>query len=273
MSITATEPKQYASESGHFYMPDGTPFYDVPNKSKPGETRPATLRDARKVGAVPGVSTILKVADKPGLRRYLDRMMFEATYTTPRLDGETDDEHFRRCKEWADEHSRLAREKGTDIHGAIENRMLLRPTAPEMLPFIEAAQSALDEIGISEPTSVCAEKSFAHELGYGGKIDLSGPDFVVDFKTKGNWTDADVKRGLAYEEHGMQLVAYAHGLKLVTYAHGMQLASPRLLNVFISTDEPGKYHVHEWPKADHERLWDMFRHLLGYWQLVNDYRP
>lgn len=259
--ITASEPKTYASDGGHFYMPDGSPFYEVESKSKPGTLRPATLRDARKVGALPSVTTITRTLAAPGLRRYLDRQIYEATFTTPRLPDETDDQHFARCLQWADEHSRNARDRGTAIHGAIEGRLMLLPTAPEMLPFIEAAQAALDDIGFCSPTNKSTEHSFAHPLGYGGKVDLHGPGYVVDFKTKANWTDP---RKLAWPERAMQLAAYRHGLNM---------PAARCLNIFISTDDPGKYHVHEWPEADLKSGWRKFELLLRYWQEDNEYWP
>lgn len=263
--ITAhqTDQKDKASEGSHWYLPDGTPFYDVPNKSKPGEMRPVTLRDARTVGAVPSVTTILKCAEKPGLRRYLDRMIFEATYTTPRLPDETDDQHFARCLEWADEHSRIARERGTEIHAAIEETLSSSRCPVDLYVYANAAMEAMRSAGINW-SATHAERSFAHPSGFGGKVDLHG-DFVIDFKTKAAWTDADVKRGLAYDEHCMQLAAYREGLKLPK--------SSRLINIFISTDEPGKYHVHEWSQEDAETGWQKFQLLLSYWKLANKYDP
>jgi hypothetical protein len=249
-----------ATEAGHWYAADGTPTYTVPNASKPGEMRPTTLRDARKLGLVPSVTTILRVANQPGLNRWKEQTLLHAALTLPRIDGESEDDFARRAMEDAAAQSLAARNKGTDIHGAIERRFRMLPTAPEFLPYIEAAQAALDSAAIISPTSGRMEHSFASPLGYGGKVDLHGDDFVLDFKTKADWTDADVKRGLAYDEHGMQLVAYAHGLNI---------AVPRLFNVFIATESPGKWHVHEWPAGGHGRLWSMFTALLEYWKAAN----
>ena len=40
-----------ATESGHWYQADGTPAYEI--KKPGGGMRPATLRDARKLGLLP----------------------------------------------------------------------------------------------------------------------------------------------------------------------------------------------------------------------------
>ena len=110
--------------------------------------RPTTLRDARKLGLVPSVTTILRCAEKPGLRRYFDRMMWEAACTTPRLPDQSDEDHFNACLDWADEHSRLAREKGTEIHGAIEKWLRNEGVTEDMKLFVHAADEALNEAGV-----------------------------------------------------------------------------------------------------------------------------
>jgi len=68
-----------------------------------------------------------------------------------------------------------------------------------------------------------SEKSFAHELGYGGKIDLSAPNLVVDFKTK----ETDLAKVEPYHEHEMQLAAYCVGL-------GYKLEECRAAIVFVN---------------------------------------
>lgn len=248
----------FAKESGHWYAKDGTPAYEQPCKSRPGEMRPTTLRDARTLGLVPSVTTILRVAAQPGLERWKQQSLLHAALTLPRIEGESEQAFAERALTDAAEQGRTAREKGTAIHGAIERAMKTGETTPDMHPFTNAAFLALGQCEIENTGT--PERSFASPLGFGGKIDLSGDAHILDFKTKGNWTDADVKRGLAYDEHGMQLAAYARGL-----------ARPysRLINVFIATEEPGKFHVHEWPTEDHARLWGQFECLLRYWQLSN----
>ena len=254
-------PQIIASQAGHWYAQDGSPCYEVPSKSKPGEMRPTTLRDARALNLVPSVTTIIRQAAQPGLEKWKQQQLLHAALTLPRHDGESEDDYASRVIEDAAEQGRSAREKGTEIHAAIERFFDGIDPSPEMKPFVMAAFNAVTD-KLDNPEWQ-AEKSFACSLGYGGKLDLHGMSlgqpFIVDFKTKADWSDKDAGK-LAYDEHGMQLVAYAHGLSMAT---------PRLFNVFIATDSPGKYHVHEWECDEFERLWRMFVSLLSYWQQMN----
>lgn len=255
MSLTT---KPIASEGQHWYAQDGTPCYEVPCKSRPGEMRPTTLRDARSLNLVPSTTTIIAAANRPGLRRYFDRMVWEATMTTPKVDGESDDEHFARCMSWADEHSRLARDKGTAIHGSIEAWLKREFYPAEHGPHVDAFAQAIASVGI-EREMVMPERSFACPMGYGGRIDGSGDWFLFDVKTK----DSLARKPLAYDEHCTQLSAYREGI---------QRPAARCFNIFLGTAN-ADWHVHEWSEDDMSRCWRKFRHLLAYWMEDNDYFP
>ena len=54
-----------ASQSGHWYLPDGAPAYEI--RGTNGKVRPVTLRDARKLNLLPSVTTIMQCAAKPQL--------------------------------------------------------------------------------------------------------------------------------------------------------------------------------------------------------------
>jgi hypothetical protein len=108
-----------------------------------------------------------------------------------------------------------------------------------------------------------SEKSFACELGFGGKLDLctfDGDGIVIDFKTKEFTDPAKVD---AYDEHLMQLAAYRLGLNL---------PQARCANVFVSVTEPGLCVTKEWSEDDLERGEEMFYHLLKYWQAKNKHK-
>jgi hypothetical protein len=110
-----------------------------------------------------------------------------------------------------------------------------------------------------EPTWI-SEKSFACELGFGGKLDLhtaDGDGVVIDFKTKEFTDPAKVD---AYDEHLMQLAAYRLGLNL---------PQARCANIFVSVTEPGLVVTKEWSEEDLQRGEEMFFHLLKYWQAKN----
>lgn len=258
MALIAPVPK--ASQSGHYYYAantekSGQPCYEVPCKSRPGEMRPTNIKDCRALNLVPSVTQVLKSFEKPGLRRYFDRMMFEATYTTPRIAGESDEEHFARCLDCADEHSRIAREQGTAMHTAIECALDGRSFDSSWDKHVAAAITALEQCGIDTKTRL-VEHSFASPLGFGGKTDLIVGNAVVDFKRKLTF---EGEKKLAWDENAIQLSAYSEGL---------EIKNARRINVFISIKE-GEYRVHEWEPSEHERHWGMFKAALSYWKLAN----
>ena len=80
-----------------------------------------------------------------------------------------------------------------------------------------------------------AEASFAHESGYGGKVDLHSPStgIVVDYKGKdGDFSELDTygkPKKLAWDQH-WQLGAYQVGLRL---------PNADCANVFFSRTHPG----------------------------------
>ncbi len=109
-----------------------------------------------------------------------------------------------------------------------------------------------------------AEDSFSCLDGYGGKIDLySKSGIFVDFKTKELKAD-DIAEKLVYDEHGMQLSAYANGKGFM---------NPERVSVFIDRTDPTKVLAHKWDSASHGKHIGMFCALLNYWQLLKGYHP
>ncbi len=108
-----------------------------------------------------------------------------------------------------------------------------------------------------------AEASFAHPLGFGGKVDLHSKStengIVLDFKTKNT---SDVKKMKGYSEHIMQLAAYREGLGI---------PNARCYNLFISTQNPELVVLQEYKEDDLKRHWQMFLCLLRYWRLSNKF--
>ena len=236
-----------ASESHHWYMPDGTPYYTCIGAN--GKERPTTLRDARKVGAVPSVTTILKQLASPGLERWKLDMAITSALTLPRIEGETEDEFKGRVEQDWQQTANQARELGTAIHGSLELALTIGTYNIAHKPYVDAVLEYLNNFGITWE----AEKSFATHT-YGGKVDLySKSGIVIDFKTT-EFTEDKLPKG--YPEQKLQLAAYAHGLGLPKDA--------KLINLFISTNTPGLIHAIEHiPSSAYEQ----FDCLLNYWRL------
>jgi hypothetical protein len=242
--------KEKVQESGHWYTKDGSPAYTTVGKT--GE-RPTTLRDARKLGLLPSVTTINGQLSKAGLNSWLQQQVLLAALTLPRLDGEGEQEWLARVMQDSKATGREAAERGTAIHAIIEGyfEQVYMPEKPAYLSNIDKALS--DAFGEQLWLS---EKSFAHNLGFGGKCDLMSKDgFVVDFKTK----ETDLDKIDVYFEHEMQLAAYREGL-------GVPTARCAIVFVNALTNQVKLIEIEE------DKLkngWECFQHLLRVYQIKN----
>ena len=108
-----------ASESQHWYTKTGDPAYTVKNKD--GHQRPTTLRDARKLGLVPSVTTIIKCAASPGLEAWKLQQMMLAALTLPRAPEESEESFISRIQTDSKEQAKMAAERGSEVHAALES--------------------------------------------------------------------------------------------------------------------------------------------------------
>ena len=243
-----------ASESGHWYDQDGTPQYTIIGAN--GNYRNTTLRDARKLGYVPSVTTILNVAAKPALTAWKVNQALMAALTLPPIEGESLDDFKKRADADAKQHAIDAAAQGTAIHGAIEAAFLGQDYSPEYNAHVDAA---LDPLADALPHSEwLPEKSFCHPLGYGGKVDLHSEHVVVDFKTK-EFGPGD--KVVAYDDQIMQLDAYRHGL---------DIPNATMANLYLSRSHPGEVRLIIHESGNH---FERFQHLLAFWKLSKNYNP
>ena len=246
--MIATRP----SESNHWYAKDGTPMYSVPAKN--GEPRATTLRDAKKLGLLPSVTTIMKAAASPGLEAWKLNQMMLAALTLPRMDGENEESFIKRIQADSKDQARQAADRGTAVHAAIE-KFYDGQIEADSLPYLEAVYKAVE--GHFGSPRWAVEKSFAYN-GYAGKVDmhtLEGNGVVIDFKTK-EFTSETLEKAAGFDENCTQLAAYRMGL---------EIPNARCANVFVSVTEPGLVVVREWTQDELVRGWKMFDSLKNYW--------
>ena len=240
------------SESNHWYAKDGTPMYTVPAKN--GEPRQTTLRDAKKMGLLPSVTTIMKAAASPGLEAWKLNQMMLAALTLPRAEGESEESFIKRIQADSKEQARQAADRGTKVHEAIE-RFFDGHIEAESLPYLEPVYKNIEKhFGI---LNWSVEKAFA-AADYAGKVDLhsrDGDGVVIDFKTK-EFTSETLEKVAGFDENVMQLSAYRKGL---------EIPKARCANVFVSVTEPGLVVVREWNPEELDRGWKMFDALKTYW--------
>jgi len=250
--------KENTSESGHWYLPDGSPAYTIIGKST-GRERPTTLADARKLGLLPSVTTIINTIQKAGLDTWKQQQVLLAALTLPRMEGEPESDWLARVMQDSKATGRDAAERGTAIHAVIE-AYFDQVYMPEKPPYLDAVTNALQDAFGSQLW--LSERSFGHPLGFGGKCDLmakpvngDGGGFIVDFKTK----ETDLTKVDVYFEHEMQLAAYREGL-------GVPTARCAIVFVNALTNQVKLIEVEQ------DRLqkgWECFEHLLRVYQIKN----
>jgi hypothetical protein len=240
-------------ESTHWYAKDGSPAYTVTAKN--GEPRATTLRDAKKLGLLPSVTTIMKAAASPGLEAWKLNQMMLAALTLPRAEGESEESFIKRIQSDSKDQARKAAERGTQVHTAIEQFFDGQINAND-LPYLEPVYKAVNDTFGNLMWAV--EKSFAAESGFAGKVDLhsrDGEGVVADFKTK-EFTSDTLEKVAGFDENVMQLAAYRNGLKL---------PNARCANIFVSVTEPGLVVVKEWTQEELVRGWAMFDALKTFY--------
>lgn len=242
-------------------------FYDRTT----GELIEGNLRDARKVNALPSPTTVLGILGSPGLKYYFREQMWLATATTPRLPGMSDDDHFKACIKWADEHGQAARDKGGDFHALCQryHEICMRKgmacdghiTDVPMLPQFE---QYVIWYKANVRRSLMVEQTVIGQ-GYAGRVDhvaemMDGRIACLDCKTQ----DITKKKKFTYYSNfAIQLAAYAGAIK----------PQPEcLISVMVSSNLPAVVESKTWER-DVDYYHKIFIGLLSYWSFDNDYHP
>ena len=247
---------QHPSESGRWYARDGKQVESVLGKN--GKQRAPTIRDAREHGYLPSTTSIIRLAAAPGLEQWKMRQVVLAALTHPNLTGTDADVDLILAD--ASEQARKAREKGTEVHAAIQSAYEGKDYDAKYLPHVQQSRSAIRKWIDWNDVELDAERSFANnELGYGGKADLSAymldKGYVLDVKT----TDKPLETLKTWPEHAWQLAAYREGLGI---------RNARCAIVYVHT-QTGEARVIELPEDELQRGWDCFYCLLAFWKAKN----
>lgn len=244
----------------HWYQHDGNPLHKI--KALNGDLRNTTLRDARKLKLVPSVTSVLAIIDKPGLIRWQVNQGILAALTLGRKPGELDEDFLNRLYHDSRKQVMDAADEGEKIHDACEKHLTGKVVDTKYLPHAIAVRDKLDEY-FPKIFDWISEKSFAHSLGFGGRVDLYSPStgVVVDFKGKDiSPTDSKV---LAFEQH-YQLGGYQLGLDLpINWG----------LNIFFSRSHPGYAEGFAWNREKMQHGRDVFLATFGLWKALKKYDP
>lgn len=269
----------------HFYHPvTGELVSQVPYKDakRAGEMREATLRDARPLGLLPSVTTVLQLLDKPMLNRWKVETALEALFSGM---AQTKEE----AVEQMDRVGSDAADLGTAIHHGIETA--LKGLSPwtgsievrrQVMPVVEGFMRWYGTSGL-----VCesAEHTVvSRTYGYAGTIDflgtLNGQPVICDFKTQ-DFTELKIgakKDGknigpLFHEpEYPLQLAAYELAIGDLRPGTEWELQPSRdRYSILISRQVPGLVAVKKWEERER---WDKaWLNLWAAWQDLKNYYP
>lgn len=249
---------------GHWYRADGQPCHTVPYAGKrPGE-RATTLSDARKLGLLPSVTGVMGVLAAPGLENWKMDTLLDHASRNPWSELDEPLEYWKkRIRDGAFQKNIAVMDLGSRIHSALETEEVPEDLKPFVMPVFEK----LEAEGITQTQREIVLTNGTE--GFAGRTDalitkgiLPG---VLDFKSKATKKDEPIK---AYSNHGMQLAAYG------ATAYGREaLGNLCLVNVFVSTTEPGRVEMVYHKPEDQTAYYETFLNCCAIWRAVNNYDP
>jgi hypothetical protein len=259
MDLTNTAFK--GEDSAHWYTKDGVPCHTVVGKN--GNERPTTLRDARKLGLLPSVTSILSYLANPALDSWKQRQVLMSALTLKRNALETEDQFAARIIDDSKRQASEAAAWGTKFH-AIAHGI---NTGNHCFPADQMQGWALayDEwYGANIVRTIAAETVLVDtEVGYAGTCDLIAEHqeyglVFADYKRQ------DVKNGKAsfYSKWLYQLAAYRHAYKMDGVC----------LSIVVDCNSP-TLHVKVWDDDEVQRGWGVFSALTKVWKAEKGYDP
>ena len=255
-----------AVKTAHWYTREGEPMHRIMKADGSGD-RATTIKDARRLGLLPSVTSIIGILAKPALETWKMNQVALATLRTPKTEAETAEYWCQRVCDAAFEQVEDAADTGTKVHAALEAAVAGEPYDVEAWGVY--VQPVLDLIA-REGLTVTAREKRVVNLGHGfaGTTDLfftygQGQPGILDYKTKKTKPGEKVP---AYDEHRLQLAAYA-----ATEYGDAYLNRVRAINVFVSTTEPGR--VEFMQHGDLTPDWAAFREVASFWRYSKGYDP
>ncbi len=185
-------------ENAHWYRRDGEPLHSV--LSAKGEPRPTTVRDARTLGLLPSVTTVLGVINKPELVEWKMTQAVLAALTLPRLEDEGEDAFAKRVVEDAQSRVKTAADFGSAFHAGAEQVAKTLEVDPAG-PYVAWLNHQRAWFQANCVRLVWTERVLVNaELGYAGTADLLIEHqqyglTLVDYKTQAVRPEAGGTRG------------------------------------------------------------------------------
>lgn len=243
-----------AENRAHWYHKDGRACFEVPyaDKKRAGETRATTLTDARKLGLLPSVTTILDVLSKGNLISWMLSQAIQSALTLPRNPDESLDDFAKRVVKDMDEQRDNAAEKGKAIEEAIRLWSIGESYEPALEPYVQAFRDFLKNHGCR----IVWMQQRIVAPDYAGTADLmlehiqTGRLVLADLKTQDGKKD-EGKLGIRYcfyDTWCYQLEGYAD-----------RMVCDATMNIIIDRAHPGKFDFYEWTPDERKIGLENFR--------------
>ena len=250
-------------KTSHWYNTQGEAVFEVPRASG-GGMRPTTIADARKLGLLPSVTTILGVIDKPQLVSWKVAQAIQACFDN-RPTG-TLEEYIKAMEAKSEEQVTDAADLGSAIHAALEAAFAGETYDAALAPYVLPTLAKVQQTGI---------KLVQHELrlvnpqyGYAGTtdavmVDSAGRQGILDFKSR---KTKPGQKCTPWETEPMQIAAYA-------IAQFSSLDGIVGSNVYISTTEVGRVEIVTYTSEELREAWAAFLGATKLWSYLRDYKP
>ena len=222
------------------------------------------LRQAKRDGLLPSVTTVLAIADKPGIRKWREDV----------------------GPEEADRIAEESAAEGRRFHHLLESIVLTRGAGVAglnaddtavLMPTLEWVAETLD------PTvmPVCEERR-VHEAGFAGTVDMQGVQqggrrCIIDFKTqRGKLTRGKPQLRTYFDDMAIQLAAYDAMVteRATAVMKDGGFTDLQWHSVIINRDpEHPAVKIKTWTAREQERAMAAWWGYLTAWQAIKDYRP
>jgi len=252
------------NDSGHYYTKAGEPMHTIIGANK--KERKTTLRDAKKLGLIPSVTTIFQILAKPELDKWKQRQVLLASMTLPRAQDESDDSWMERVMVDAFVQVDDAADLGTRVHAALENHLQGKPYDQSLKKYVEATVGWIKANGVSflehEIRVIDAETGYAGTTDAVIKVEGREGTGILDFKTRKSKPEYPMS---PWSTEPMQIAAYGYAKRDIGIRYGV--------NVFISTTEEGRVEACWYEKSQLEAEMEAFRCVVKTWQHFKGYTP
>ncbi len=258
-----------ADNSAHWYFKDGKPSHE------------STLREARKLGLLPSVTSILSVWPKSVLETYKIEQAIMATLAFPRGEAETLENYVKRAYNESKREVEEAAIFGRRIHKACEQVNLNEGEIgkvdddiyPQVFEYSVWYKRNVIKVYSAETTAI----NLIH--GYAGQYDLVAEIkehgiCVVDLKTqkfKWNKNKVPVLACNWYDTWGMQLSAYRASINnsLKDFVQGR--ISVAINSTKIPENKTELLQSYVWPKEEDAADFEKFLCCSNLWRAARNY--